>query len=64
MNRIFSTSGAKPHKPWFTTQPIGKCFKEGNLSGNYASQSLRAYGASTMFRKGIPEKLVQERTGH
>ena len=28
------------------------------------NHSLRATGASMMFQAGVPEKIVQERTGH
>ena len=28
------------------------------------NHSLRASGASALFQAGIPEKIVQERTGH
>ena len=62
-----------PSKSWFTLTPVGKnrlntllkemCVAAG-LSDNYSNHSLRAYGATAMFQAGIPEKLIQERTGH
>ena len=34
------------------------------LSGNKTNHSLRATGATHMYESGVPEKLIQERTGH
>ena len=34
---------------------------EAEISGNKTNHSLRATG---MFRRSVPEKLIQERTGH
>ena len=31
---------------------------------NYTNHSLRATAASRMFEKGVPEKIIAERTGH
>ena len=62
-----------PSKPWFTLTPVGKnrlnkllkemCVAAG-LSNSFTNHSLRAYGATAMFQAGIPEKLIQQRTGH
>jgi len=30
----------------------------------YTNHSLRAYGTSTLFQANVPEKLIQQRTGH
>ena len=30
----------------------------------YTNHSLRAYGTSTLFQASVPEKLIQQRTGH
>ena len=38
--------------------------KEAGLKGNFTNHSLRAYGASEMFQKSVPEKLIQQCTGH
>ena len=37
---------------------------DAGLSQQYTNHSLRAFGATKMFQEGLPEKLVQERTGH
>ena len=37
---------------------------EAEISGNKTNHSLRATAATEMFRRGVPEKLIQERTGH
>ena len=34
------------------------------LPDTYSNHSLRAYGATAMFQAGVPEKLIQQRTGH
>ena len=56
--------------PWFTSVPVGKnrldCMlktmcQEAGISQTY---NLRAYGTTTMFRAGVSQKLVQQRTGH
>ena len=59
--------------PWFRSTPIGKntlgkmmknvCEKAG-ISVGYTYQSLRVYGATTLFQTHVPEKLIQQRTGH
>ena len=35
-----------------------------SINGNKTNQSLRAAGATQMYDCGIPEKIIQERTGH
>ena len=61
-----------PSKPWFSTQPCGEnklmgmvknMFTRIGISGK-TNHSLRASGATEMFRAGVPEKIIQERTGH
>ena len=62
----------KPGKPWYSSQPWGEnklatmvksMFSKIGISGK-TNHSLRATGASQMFQAGVPEKIVQERTGH
>ena len=64
---------ADPSKPWFTTTPIGRnklgvmlkqMCQDAGIDGRYSNHSLRAAGATTMFQAGVPEKLMQQRTGH
>ena len=38
--------------------------KEAELDGSFTNHSLRAYGATKMYQAKVPEKLIQERTGH
>ena len=57
------------NKPWYTLTPIGKNMlkemcTEAGLSKDFSSQSLRAYGATTLFQAKVPEKLIQLHTGH
>ena len=66
-------SPSNPEKPWFSCTPVGRntlgkivqtvCL-EGNIPGRKTNHSLRATGASTMFESGVPEKIIQQRTGH
>ena len=60
-------------KPWYSSVPIGKhslhakmknMCSEAGISGHKTNHSLRATAATEMFRRGAPEKLIQERTGH
>ena len=63
----------KPNQPWFTTSPVGKnalakmvkdiCADAG-VGGSKSNHSLRATGATELYQAGVPEKVIQERTGH
>ena len=57
---------------WFSSQPIGRnilasmiqtMFQKIGISGK-SNHSLRATGATRLFEANVPEKLIQERTGH
>ena len=39
-------------------------FAEAQIPGMFTNHILRAYGATTLYNINIPEKLIQERTGH
>ena len=61
-----------PVKNWFSAQPCGEnklssmvknMFEMVGIEGK-TNHSLRATGATEMFRAGVPEKIIQERTGH
>ena len=68
-----SKGSNKPGQPWFTTKPVGKntlakmvkemCVDAG-IGGNKTNHSLRATGATELYQAGVPEKVIQERTGH
>ena len=62
-----------PAKSWFTRVPVGKntlnkmlkeMCQEAGLPEIYTNHSLRAYGATTLFQGEVPEKIIQQRTGH
>ena len=36
----------------------------GGISGRKTNHSLRATGVSDLFQAGVPEKMIQERSGH
>ena len=38
--------------------------QQAGIEGNKTNHSLRATGATQLYESGVPEKLVQERTGH
>ena len=60
-------------KPWYTAKAIGKnilgkMVKEicvdANIPGRKTNHSLRATGVSDLFQAGLPDKIIQERSGH
>ena len=60
-------------KPWFANVPIGvntlltmmtRMLKSAELSTTYTNHSLRATSASRLFAKNVPEKIIQEKSGH
>ena len=62
-----------PAQPWFTTVPVGRnvlskmvksICEDADVSGQKTNHSLRATGATEMYHAGVPEKVIQERTGH
>ena len=62
----------KPSGPWYSCQPCGvnklmsmvkSMITSIGISGK-SNHSLRASGATEMFKAGVPEKIIQERTGH
>ena len=61
-----------PSAPWFYDSPVGEhklggmvkdMFTEIGISGK-SNHSLRVTGASVLFQANVPEKIIQERTGH
>ena len=68
-----SNTPTDPYVAWFKNVPVGKntlgrmmksmCEKAG-ISEGYTNHSLRAYGATKLFQAQVPEKLIQQRTGH
>ena len=62
-----------PSSPWYTSVPVGRntldkkvnvMCRNAGLEGHKTNHSLRATGATEMYRGNVPEKLIQERTGH
>ena len=58
---------------WFTALPIGRntlgkmvreICEDGKIQGKKTNHSLRATGVSDIFQAGVPEKMIQERSGH
>jgi len=68
-----STIPKCPNKPWFSCTPVGRntlakavgemCTKA-NISAPKTNHSLRATDCSKLFQAGVPEKVIQQRTGH
>ena len=59
--------------PWFCDVPVEKNTLQSKLKtmcahasieGNKTNHSIRATGASELFHANVPEKMIQERTGH
>ena len=43
---------------------LKKMCKDAHVEGNFTNHSLRATGATLLFDAGVPEMIVQKRTGH
>ena len=61
-----------PTRPWFAATPVGENklgamvkdkFTEVGIV-NKTNHSLRATGATNLYTANVPEKLIQQRTGH
>ena len=60
-------------KPWYALAPVGRntlstmvkniCTDAG-VGGNKTNHSLRATGTTALFTAGVPEKVIQQRSGH
>ena len=71
--RPLETLPSNPSAPWYSSVAIGKhtlnqkvesmCMEAG-VTSHKTNHSLRATGATQMYKKGTPEKLIQVRTGH
>ena len=68
---IFTVAKVKDeNQPWFTTVPVGRNALTKMVqqicadAGNKTNHSLRATGATGLYHTGVPEKVIQERTGH
>ena len=60
-------------KPWFIPVPIGRNLlakmmstmcEEAGIASAKTNHSLRVAGTSAMFDAGVPERIIQGRTGH
>ena len=60
-------------KPWYSRTPVGRntldtksckmCSFTG-IKGRVTNHSMRATSVTQMYETGVPEKVIQERTGH
>lgn len=64
---------SQSHKPWFANVPVGvntlrlmmsNMSKDAELQTIYTNHSLRATSVSRLFAKNVPEKIIQEKSGH
>ena len=60
-------------KPWYSAVPVGRNMldkmvssmcKEAGVKGKKTNHSLRVAGVSALFDAGVPERVIQGRTGH
>ena len=60
-------------QPWFSHLPFGKnklssmvkeMCKAAGVEGNKTNHSLRCCGVTSLYKSNVPEKLIQERSGH
>ena len=58
---------------WYYSAPVGRnklskmvseTCKLAEIPGHHTNHSLRATGATELYTAGVPEKIIQERTGH
>ena len=58
---------------WYSRKPRGKhtlndmvktMCSEAGIEGHFTNHSLRATGATQLFERNVPEKVIQEFTGH
>ena len=71
--RPLSVVPIDPAKPWYVASPVGRnqlgkmvstmCELAG-ITGVKTNHSLRVSGASALFDAGVPERIIQGRTGH
>ena len=63
----------KPEDPWYISVLVGKntlssmvkdMFAEAGIEGKKSNHSLRVAGATSLFAAGVPEWIIQGRTGH
>ena len=43
---------------------VSNMFAKAEMEGDFTNHSLRATGVSTLFTSGVPEALIQKRSGH
>ena len=62
-----------PTKPWYSSVLVGKNILDTKLGkmcslagieGRVTNHSMRATSVTQMYETGVPEKVIQERTGH
>lgn len=58
---------------WYSPQARGKNYlsymvkamcREAGIEGDFSNHSLRASGATELFQSGVPERVIQDFTGH
>ena len=58
---------------WYSASPVGRnqltkmvatMFEMAGVNGQKTNHSLRVAGASSLFDAGVPERIIQARTGH
>ena len=61
------------NEAWYVAVPVGKnvlakmvpeMCQEAGITGKKTNHSLRVSGATTLFDAGVPERIIQQRTGH
>ncbi len=71
--RPVTTFLQKHGDPWFLAVPVGKnvlgkmvseICEEAGVNGKKTNHSLRVTCATSLYAAGVPEKVIQSRTGH
>lgn len=71
--RSFSRIPSDDNAPWYMSSTVGKNISytmvktmcaEAEIKGKKTNHSLRVAGVSCLFDAGVPEKIIQQRSGH
>ena len=73
MEKVNKSASTHERSAWYYSIPVGRnklaqmapeMCKLANISGNKTNHSLRTTGATELYEAEVPEKIIQERTGH
>ena len=60
----YINNSAQPRGKHQLNEMVNNTCKEAEINGHYSNHSLRASGVSVLFQSEVPEKIIQDVTGH